>query len=309
MQRSAVRESSFIVLALMILAIASSDSVSKQTTQAREVSLTVTITDKDGRYVGGLSSKQITVRDEGGTPEFRLEEANAPMSIGILLDMPALKRTNLGVNIRNILLQYTPALGSHTEYSIASLDDSKAFEGAFINDTAGITLDLDNLAKSSASGKGLASEAINSAINELSNRANRKHVLLLILNDAEKYLKRSLPELIDRLKRSDIILYALRLPDPNGFNLKSSALNEMCSITGGTVFYPTKPREFDDVFDVLTLELQHQYSLVFKAASQNSDADWHRLDVTIQPLNVIEKSVPKKVPLFVRVRSGYYPHP
>lgn len=73
------------VLMVVVFALNASAVKSQDTTSARQVRLTITITDKSGRYVGTLRKDQVTLFDEKAPQELTLfqEGTSVPASIGL----------------------------------------------------------------------------------------------------------------------------------------------------------------------------------------------------------------------------------
>jgi VWFA-related protein len=275
------------------------------------VSLVVTITDKTGRYVSGLSRDQVTVLDEDVNQEIgSFEKVNVPLSVCFVFDIPAMKRAEVVKPVKSGLWRFITASNSANEYLIAGLDDNSA--KLFTRDINSIGIEFDNLTKATPTSKNTLSDALNFGIDKVKSGANRKHVIVFVSNDdGSNALKRKMAELLEGTKQSDAILYAIKLKDAIGSNLKSTAFEELTSTSGGKSFYPTTESELDDAFDILALELAHQYSLVFRPAdSTNTSSKWHRLHLSVKPLQIKESSGKvTPIPLFVRSRKGYYELP
>ncbi len=301
----------FILLALTN----SSASDAQQTTTgaAHPVTLIVTITDKSGRYVTGLSKNQLTVLDERMPQELiYFEQTNVPISIGFVFDVASLKRAELLTAARKAALRFIAASGTTNEYFVVGFDSNPYLATDFTQDRSHIASDFDKLAKTSSSNKTALYDAIHLSIEKVKGGAHPKHIIVLISDGKDNGSKLKWNELLDTVKQSDALIYSIRVKTLGGNNLGSSILNELCSTTGGMAFYPTTEGEFSDIFERLAVELQHQYSVAFKPTSPAKDAEWHHLDFNVKPLEVKKNSSSKdvkKVPLFVRSRAGYYAHP
>ena len=281
--------------------------------QTNTVSLVVTITDKSGRYVSGLSKDQVAILDEDVPQQIgSFEKVNVPVSVAFLLDIPALKRADRVKLTRAALLRFIATSNSANEYLIAGLDGNSYAAKPFIRDLKSAGNDFDDVAKATPTGKNTLLDALSFGIDKVKTGANRKRVIVFVSNDDGNALKRTMAELLESVKQNDVILYAIKLRDLIGSNLKSTAFEELTSTSGGKSFYPTTESELDDAFDILALELAHQYSLVFTPAnSTNTSSKWHRLQLSVKPLEIKEKSSGKitPIPLFVRSRKGYYELP
>jgi Ca-activated chloride channel family protein len=305
------RQFHLFVLMVVLGALAASTTNSQDTTSARQVRLTITITDKSGRYVGALRKDQVTVFDEKAPQELTLFQAgdSVPASIGFVLDVSMLKLGNLLNASTEEVRQLMAATGQANEYFVVAFDNKPEMASDFTRDRSQIITAFAALAKANSSRKPALYDAIRFSIEKVKAGTNPKHVILLISDDRDNAsnLKRS--ELIDVLKDSDVLLYSIRVTAPGSNNLHSRVLDELCSTTGGIALYPTTTAEFRDAFEMLALELQHQYSAAFDPTGSAKDAEWHRLEFNVEPLQELKSPSSKKVPLFARSREGYYLRP
>jgi Ca-activated chloride channel family protein len=299
------------VSAAVLLALTASATKSQEPTPARQVRLTITVTDKSRRYVSSLRKDQVTVFDEKIPQEliFFQEEKNVPASIGFVLDVSRLKLGNLLSGSTQEVRQFMAASGPANEYFMVAFDNKPYIANDFTQDRNQIVAAFAALAKANSSNKTALYDAVRLSIEKVKAGRNPKHVLLLISDDRDSAsnLKRS--ELIDLLRDSDVLLYSIRITTPGTNNLHSSVLDELCSTTGGIALYPTSTAEFMDAFEMLALELQHQYSAAFHPTGISKDTGWHHLEFNVKPLelkkNPSSKDV-KKIPLFARSREGYH---
>jgi VWFA-related protein len=286
-------------------------AASQETT--KPVSLVVTITDKSGRYVAGLTKDQVTVLVEDTPQEIvSFEKVSVPVTIAFLLDMPALKRAELVKAAKPALLRFVTTSNPANEYLIAGLDGNSYSAKPFTRDVKSIGSECDNLATATLTRKNTLLDALSFGIDKVKGGANRKHVVVFVSNDDGNSLKRGMAELLESVKQSDVILYGIKMRDLIGSNLKSTAFDELSSTSGGKSFYPATESELNDAFDILALELAHQYSLIFQPANPTKAASkWRQLQLSVKPLQIKDKTSGKTTPvsLFARSRKGYYEHP
>jgi VWFA-related protein len=299
---------SLFVLVAILFAVTASATNSQDPIPGRQVKLTVTITDKTRRYIGGLGKDQVTVLDERIPQELILfqEENNVPASIGFVLDVSRLKFGNLLSGSTEQVRQFMAASGQANEYCVVAFNNKPYIATDFTRDHNQIISAFATVSKANSSTKTALYDALRVSIEKVKAGTNPKHVILLISDDRDNgsNLKRS--ELIDIIKDSDVLLYSIRVTTPGSNTLDSNVLDELCSTTGGLAFYPTTAADFQDVFEIIALELQHQYSAVFHPTGIAKDVEWHHLEFNVKPLQLKEK---KKLPLFARSREGYYLRP
>ena len=76
-------------------------------------------------------------------------------------------------------------------------------------------------------------------------------------------------------------------------------LDELTSVTGGKSFYPQTDVEMDEIFERISLELRHQYSIGYLPKDFEANGKYRKVKVKVKP--------PRGLPrLTVRGREGYY---
>jgi len=276
-----------------------------------EVKLTVTITDKNGRYVGALTKEQVSLWDEKVQQDITAfqEESRVPSSIGFVVDTTRLKQTDLFNVFTATLTEFLAASGPNHEYFMISFDSKPNLITDLTQNRNQIISDFVKLPAIAESNKRALSDALHLAIEKSETTNKPKHVILLISDDKDEASNLKRTEIVTALKKSDVLVYAIRVVLPGGTNMQSSFLNELSLVTGGMAFSPKSTVEFRDVMERLALELQHQYLVAFRPTGDGRLGDWHRLELRVEPLEVKEKASSKdfkKVALFARTRDGYY---
>jgi Ca-activated chloride channel family protein len=305
------RVRTLMMVAVLIPLGSSVWSHSQGTQLVPEVKLTVTITDKSGRYIGGLRKEQVSLWDEKLQQDITVfqEESGVPVSIGFVFDMPRLKQTDLYDVFKAALTSFLAASGPTYEYFMISFDSKPNLVTDLTNDRNQIFSDFVKLPLTATSNKRALSDALHLAIEKSETTNKPKHVILLIADDKDDGSNLKRAELLTAIRKSDVLVYAIRVVLPGGTNMQSSFLNELSSVTGGMAVSPKSTVEFRDAMERLALELQHQYFVAFHPTGDGRLGAWHRLEFRVEPLLVKEKASSKdvkKVALFARTREGHY---
>src|SRR5262249_30032594 len=138
---------------------------------------------------------------------------------------------------------------------------------------------------------------------------NAKHVIILISDDKDDASNLKRTELLTAIKQSDALIYAIRVVVPGGTNLQSNFFRELSSVTGAIASFPTSNAEFKEALEIVALELKHQYRVSFHSPVNARLGEWHRLELSVKPLEVRDNPSAKKlkkIPLVGRIREGYY---
>jgi VWFA-related protein len=273
----------------------------RQTAQEPSVTVTLTITDKSGRYVGGLRKDQITVLDQERPQEIiNFTKADRPVSVGFLFDASILNSEVWKVS-QDALLKFMADSNPANEYFLMGFDSQTHLATSFTKNRDQMSKAFDDLRRLKSSNNRNLYDAIQSSLKTVEAGQNAKRAIILVAGkDAASSLKYE--ALLDQLKRTDVLLYAI--PWKPG-DASSTVLKELTSVTGGAAFSAKTAGAFADSFEIISLELKHQYTVEYKSESSSPGA-WHTLKFQVKPLQLIDSQT---IPLFPRSRAGYYNRP
>jgi len=211
-----------------------------QTTQEPSVTVTITITDKSGRYVGGLRKEQITVLDQERPQEIiSFTKTDLPVSIGFLFDASIVNSEVWKIS-QDALLKFMADGNPANEYFLMGFDSQTHLPTSFTNDRKQMSKAFDDLRRMKPSNNRNPYEAIQSSLKTVEAGKHPKRAIILVAGDKDAASSSNYEALLDQLKRTDVLLYAIRWkPGDAG----STVLRELTSVTGGAAFYfKTPPR-------------------------------------------------------------------
>ena len=291
--------SRLVILLLLINLIGGSFG---QTTQEPFVTVTITITDKSGRYVGGLRKEQITVLDQERPQEIvSFAKADVPVSVGFLFDASILNSEVWKVS-QDELLKFMADSNPANEYFLMGFDSQTHLATNFTNNRNQMSKAFDDLRKMKPSNNRNLYDAIQASLKTVDAGQHAKRAIILVGGDKDSASSSKYEALLDQLKRLDVMLYAIRWKASDS---NTTILNELTSVTGGAAFAAKTPPAFADSFEVISLELKHQYTVEYKSDSSAPNT-WHSLKFQVKPLQLKNSET---VPLFARSRAGYYSRP
>jgi len=263
--------------------------------------LTLTITDKTGRYVSGLRKEQVTLLDQERPQEIiSFGKRDLPVSIGFLFDASILNSEDWKIS-EDALLKFTADSNPANEYFLMAFDSQTHLGTDFTNNRNQIAKAFDDLRRMKPSNNRNLYDAIESSAKTVAAGKHPKRVIILISGDKDSASSLKYEALLDQLKHLDVLLYAIQTkPTKTG----STVLNGLTSVTGGAMFGAKTPVELADSFEIIGLELRHQYTVEYNAEPA-TDA-WHTLEFQVKPLQLKDSVT---VPLFPRSRAGYYSRP
>jgi VWFA-related protein len=266
------------------------------------VNVLVTVRDKQGRLVRGLSQDDFTLEDDGRkqTIHYFSPQAGQPLTIGLLVDVSGSQRT--------VLAEQRRASRQFLDQVLRNPRD-QAFFVRFDRQVE-VLKDLDLLEldarKTSPEGTALY-DAIVFAARRIAAQAGRK--ALIVLSDGyDTSSAESLSAAVEAANRADALVYAIRFLDRDVFKFQIPAsqggspvpregriaLERISRDTGGTYFDLTSAETLEKIYARIDDELRNQYSLGFTPA--NTRAGYHKLRVSA-----------KRKGLTVQARDGYFP--
>jgi VWFA-related protein len=273
----------------------------------------VTVTDRSGRFVRGLTADQFELSDSGSRrPITQFSTDRVPVSLGILLDISGSMATD--PNARAALKLLLTRLDPHDEVFFAVFNDKVSLAMPWTQDHARLARAVDGI---KPGGHTALLEAVKLIAPAFQLARYPRKVLLLMSDGNDTRLPPSLPIPVygnadaetvrradagerrkmvrdlmiggatDAIAKSEAGLYAIGLgPDPQLMNL--GLLETLTADFGG---YVELPRGFADLSAAVARvcdELQSQYLLGFEPA--RADGQVHSIKVTVRGSNLKVRS-------------------
>jgi Ca-activated chloride channel family protein len=238
--------------------------------ESKLVSVTVTVSDLDGRAINGLTKENFEIFDDGVRQEIALfNDDDTPISLGIIFDVSG-------------------SMGAIINRSITALkglfetchDDDEFFEVAF-SDRAHLVQDytsssseiLNRVLHTDPRGATSLYDAVYLGI-EKARQGHRAKKALLIISDGEENNSRySGGELGRLLRESDVQVYAVGISDTY---VGAGTLKHLTGMSGGRAFFPAEDR-LVDIYSRISLMLRHQYLIGFYPTGGDVGPRQHKL--------------------------------
>jgi len=278
------------------------------------ITLTVTVTNKQGAFINELSRSDFSVF-EGKTPlditSFSFGEE--PMSIGIVYDKSEIEGpySRRGVatskSLPQALERFVKLSNSSNNYFLIHVAKQPQVLVDWTRDLNKLLRPLDDVQPEIETA---LSDACLMAAEKLRHGEHRKRVLLLI-SDGSDNSSRQDASLRRALMNADILVYAIGTHDEHmsmqaeAIGISPSAfLTFLSTDTGGGAIYPKNKSQLIATAELLASELRHQYRITCKPTSSRGDKKFRELKVKVTP----PSSAPRELRnLIVRARRGYYP--
>ena len=288
------------------------------------VSITVTVTDRDGRYIEGLDKSAFKVYDDKLQQEITFfGDEDSPISVGIVFDMSGSMSGEKIIRAREAVAGFIETSHPGDEYFLIAFDSRARLLMDRTHDSAAI---LNKVAFVQPGGRTALYDAAYLGVEKLLSGMHERRALIVISDGEDTSSRYSLKELVRQVKESGVLVYSVGILDPpvsidtshtrdrwmqrsiaQGFSPVESAshqydrmtLEELSIPSGGRAFLAHNGTEMTDVFERIALELRRQYSIGYRPANFAGDGKWHRIKIKVSPPAGFPHAI-------VRAREGYY---
>ena len=269
------------------------------------VNVPFSVTDRQGRFVAGLTMKDFLVQEDGRRQEIRnfSRENELPVTLAMLVDTsPSVRpvfeeeKTTAKAFLESILRTEDLALVIGFDQSVTLVQD-------FTDNVRILNRAIDSL---DIGGGTSVYDAVYLASKEkLASEAGRKAIILI--SDGEDTMSRlKFDAALRAAHESDTIIYAISNSISNTFPYfrrgrarfgggDMGTLRKFASETGGASFAVSNDNTFKKIFDQIARELRSQYSLGYFSTNTERDGKFRQIKIT-----------PRDSSYSVKARRGYY---
>ena len=287
------------VLALSTIAWSQDQPVSVETNL---VTINVSVTDKNGGYIRGLTKNDFTILDDGKKQEIDIFSADdSALSIGIVYDMHR-SEDDQTLSVLDALKRFTGRLTEKDDYFITVFNEKGSLTTEFVPDRDQIARHLATPDRNSPSS---LYDAIFAAGDRIGKLRHVKKYLIVITEGADKNSTHSSKQLQLRLRSLNLPVFALTFtPDQrNSYSysdiirngprqvigvseaseLDRSVIEEISRTSGGNAFESNiRNRVYLAAIATKFLEeARTQYVIGFYP--ETSDGRWHKLSIGLDP--------------------------
>jgi Ca-activated chloride channel homolog len=269
------------------------------------VTLTLTVQDLYGRYVSGLNKSAFQITDNGEPQEITyFSDSDAPVSIGILFDISGSMSKDKIAKARNALSRFIMTSHPSDEYFLIAFN--RRAELLMDRTRDGDAL-LRKLQLVQPKHNTALYDAVYLGVERVTRGTHQKRALLVISDGQDNASRYNFGEVRRLMREADVVTYAVGIQGGNDastpIGMQGQAfLDEIASVSGGKSFYPQSDVEMDEIFERISIELRHQYSVGYTPKDFKPDGKWRRIKTKVKPM----RGMPR---LTVRGREGYYATP
>jgi Ca-activated chloride channel homolog len=268
------------------------------------VSLNVTVTGPDGRYVTGLEAGDFTVYEDGVKQELAyFNKANLPLGIALLLDSSASMEERMAT-AQEAAIGFARQLRPQDLAELLDFDSRVEVLQGFTSDATRLE---QAIRKTTAGGSTSLFNALYISLKDLKkiqaqSLEDVRRQAIIVLSDGEDTSSLvTYEQVLDIAKHSDTAIYAIGLRAregegaSRGFHEAEYVLRELTRETGGRVFFPQKVEELSGIYAQISDELSSQYLVGYSSRNPRRDGAWRRIVVRVNRENAA-----------ARTKQGYY---
>jgi Ca-activated chloride channel family protein len=271
------------------------------------VPLTVTVTDRDGRYVPDLTAADFAVFDEGWRqPISHFASGDAPIDMGFLLDTSGSMQDTLRL-AQNAARGLVRQLRAGDRGAVAGIGSTVSLHQPMTPDLARVD---EALRSTKAHGYTALYDALYIVLRQYLQERHRstevrRQVAVLLSDGIDTASHVTVEDVLDLVRRAEVTVYVISVGDDPALmknvlldrRIFESAhdLSTLARDSGGRRFTPRTARELPAIYDAIAEELSYQYVIGYMP-SQGADGRFRRLSVAVLPPRVG----------VARTRAGYY---
>jgi Ca-activated chloride channel family protein len=253
------------------------------------VSLSVTVTDGDNRYVTDIEQERFQIYEDGALQDIAFYSRDQlPISLVLLMDTSA-SMTEKMATAQEAAIGFAERLRDEDLASIIEFDSRfnilQRFTNSFDELRAAIR-------RTSAGGSTSLYNAIYVSLKELGkedatpDEEPRRQAIVMLSDGEDTSSLVDFDEVLELAKRSDTVIYSIGLRSRDirnrrGFREADFVLRQLAQDTGGRAFFPEEAAELPEIYQKISDELSSQYALGYVSKNPLQDGQYRRIVVRI----------------------------
>lgn len=260
------------------------------TAGAHAVGLAPIVTDKNGRYVSGLTRKDFSVVDEGQEQRIDTFEAmESPLAVLLVMDASESMVGKID-DARAAAHAFIKAFNAGDELGLYTFNSSLTGTIDLTKDLRKLHAALDEIRPEGATA---LYDATGAAIRRLK-KANKRKAIVLFTDGADNQSRLSVDQVIDIARASEVSIFSVAL-GVDDESILGAFLRELTEQTGGRSIFIGHVKKLSDAFRSIVDELKSQYYLTYVPRAHLKPRTWRKVQVRV-----------RKPELLVRAKREYF---
>jgi Ca-activated chloride channel homolog len=280
------------------------------------VNMDVVVADKNGTLIGGLEKRDFKVFDDGVEQTITSFGANdTPLTVVIMFEFSKTLVYYLD-DVFTPIVGFVNSLQENDWAALVKVDLHTEILTDFTKNKNLLFRPLGDL-RFATYNEVVLFDAVDEMLTRMQ-KIDGKKAIFIVATGIDTISKHTYGEALKKAEASDTMIYSVsmgqlyRLYTENArspmdnmmFLAADNQLRSLSEVTGGQAFYPRFPAEYPDIYDNISKQLRHQYSIGFAPANLKKDGKFHKLRVEVPDLDLNKDG--KKDGLKARHKKGYY---
>jgi Ca-activated chloride channel family protein len=268
------------------------------------VNVAVTVTDRKGTLVTGLTRDDFDIYEDGRKQAIGYfatgdaAGAGPPLHLGLLLDVSESMAADMSFT-KTASIRFLNTLTDAADVTVLDFDTEVRAARYSQREFARL---IERIRQQKARGSTALYDAVGVYLDGAAGEDGRK-IMLLYTDGGDTRSSLSFPELVGLLKASDVTIYpigALEHQSSSSSHEQRIRLSQIAALTGGQAFFPTSVKELDAIYEKLLMEIRAQYTLGYFSSNEKTDGSWRRVDIKTPRHDLRVRSRPGYFARFVR---------
>jgi len=274
-------------------------------TDVRLVLLDVSVRDKAGAFVTGLSRDNFAVFENGHERPIKIfANDDVPATIGLLVDASG-SMTPKRYEVLNAAQEFIRASNPRDEMFVLSFNDDVRRglpEGTLFS--SDLNKLRDALFRGKPAGKTALIDALIAGLDQLKLANKDRRELVLISDGGDNASEHNRQELLERIEQSMVTVHTIGLYEEGNPDRDPNLLRRVAKVSGGEAYFPTSPAEMTDICSRIAKDIRQRYVVGYAPADAPASEKHDKNKGDLRQIRFRVKS-PGKSGLVARARTSY----
>jgi Ca-activated chloride channel family protein len=243
----------------------------------------VTVVDKQGKLVSGLTADDFQILENGKPQAVKFFAAGAPeeappLHLGLLLDTSGSMAGDIR-DARSAAVKFVNTLDHAADVTLVDFDTEVRVARFGPNDYPRL---VERIRGRRPDGWTALYDAIGVYLNGAQTQDGQK-VLVLYTDGGDTTSSLTFHDMLDLCKASDVTVYAIGYMEHQGSGRMAQRmeLERVAATTGGQAYFPGVAKDLDGVFERIAKELAARYSLGYLSTDPRTDGAWRGVEIKL----------------------------